>query len=264
MAQRKVRHGIVQYTVGEGADLRYETAFRGMEVDIPKPQELERLDSLGATVPVEEPLQRPGQMLSLPDTAGDAEIMAWVLGATADEVASLVRQNPVMAPRIETAFLSVQRRLEEQNEHLGGLRLIAKQAEQAGAEQVVSTDLSGGTTPAPLPPEGTTAVNSPGDAQGDPAAAPLGKGGAVADGAEEQGSPLADADPNELIGLPESEADKVVTTGTARVVAEYIANNPQNADAILQAEERAATKEKRDVRSTVVRAAQAAAGFANQ
>jgi hypothetical protein len=241
MARRKVRHAIVQYLIEVNGRQRFETAFRGMVVDIPEDQ-VERLDSLGATVAEEQELARAGSMLTLPETAGDAEIMSWVMGATNDEVKNLVQQNPVMAPRIEAAFASVQQRFEEQNLHLGGLRKVAQEAaeEQEKVGATTTTDNSGGTSPAPQSSDTTEpAVNDPGEAAR----------------AEDDAVP-----PEEPEESSEEDADKVVRSN-ADTVKKYIAENPHRANAILEAEERRAQGKGEDVRSSVVRAAQAAAGF---
>lgn len=235
MAERKIRHSLVRYRVTVDGQERPELAFRNQIVDIPYGQ-VERLDRLGATVPVEEDLPRPGRMLALPETATEAEILSWVMGATKDEVADLVKQRPVMAERIESAAEAVAKRFEEQNAHLGGLRKIA---DEAKADEP-STPETGTSEPSnPAPAEGTN---------------PEGDGG----------NPPADGDGDEdLIGPAEftaEQADALVAEG-AKPAQEFISNNPRHAGAVLEAEGRLAEKEKREARVSIVRAAQAAAGF---
>lgn len=217
MAKRKIRHALVQYTTNDGG---FETAFRGMTVDIPADQ-VERLDSLGATVEPDAELDRPGRMLTLPDTATDAEITSWVMGATNAEVAALVQQRPIMAARIESAKAAVEERFQEQNLHLGELRQVAEKAEEdligAGPLLVDTTNPSEGAVPNPA--------------------------------AEE--------------ALPELDADRLVK-GNAQTVATFIAENPRAAGVVLEAEGRLALKEKREPRTSVVKAAEAAAGFTAQ
>ena len=129
MSERKIRHALVQYTVEDGdGNVRFETAFRNQIVDIPEGQ-VARLDELGATVLPEDDLERPGRMLNLPETATDAEILNWVMGASNEEVETLVRERPVMADRILAAQAAVAKRFQEQDEHLGGLKKIAEEAE---------------------------------------------------------------------------------------------------------------------------------------
>lgn len=193
MPKRKVRHALVQYTVTDGDVTRFETAFRNQIVDIPQNQ-VDRLDELGATVSPDDDLERPGRMITLPDTATDAEITSWVMGASNEEVEALVRERPVMASRIESAQAAVRERFEEQNLHLGGLREIAEEAEadligDANPDGTVSTEETG-KTPAP--------------------------------------SPTVDE------ALSAEEADRIVA-GKANEVADYIAENPRSAGAILEA-----------------------------
>lgn len=87
----------------------------------------------------------------------------------------------------------------------------------------------------------------------------------AAGGGSEADTPEAEAegdDDEDLIGDPPTSVDPAdVVKGTAREVAEYIANNPDQANAILVAEEARAVASKEDVRVTIVRAAEAAAGF---
>lgn len=152
--KRKIRHALVQYMVVEEGKTRFETAFRNQIVDIPDDQ-VDRLDELGATVAPDESLERPGTMSNLPETASDAEIISWVMGASDDEVEALVRSRPVMAGRIEAAHASVKERFQEQNLHLGGLLEIADEllAEQADEEAATAAALAAdliGDTPAPV------------------------------------------------------------------------------------------------------------------
>lgn len=212
MPKRKIRHALVQFPVTEGGNSRFETAFRNQVVDIPADQ-VERLDELGATVEPDTDLARPGRMLALPETAGDAEILNWVIGASNDEVEALVRQRPAMAARIEAAHAAVTERFQEQNLHLGGLREIAEEAE---ADLIGD---AGGTPPAPTPTPST-----------------------------------------EGEALSAEEADRIVE-GNAKSVTDYIAENPQSAGAILEAESRRSEAKKEDFRVSIRKAAEAAAGF---
>lgn len=242
MAERKVRHATVQYFTPNAKDPKnYETAFRNQIVDIPDDQ-IERLDSLGATVPVDQDLERPGRMLVLPDTAGDAEILSWVMGASSAEVAVLVAERPIMAGRILAAQESVTARFKEQDEHLGGggLKKIAADAEEEepapAAAQTPADDNSAGLAPAPQASTvDNPAVNSPG------------------------------AGDDDLIGsvLSAEQADLIVK-GNARSVTDYLSENPANAAAILDAESRRSTATREPLRVSIVRSAEAAAGFTAQ
>lgn len=236
MAERKIRHSLVRYSVDRVISGRkqkvFEVAFRNQVVDIPDDQ-LERLDALGATVAPDDELSRPGTMLALAETAGDAEILSWVLGASNDEIKTLVEERPAMAGRILSAQESVAARFAEQNEHLGGsLRTIADEEEKRQEE---------------LAEEQRKAAEAAAAAGAPPATPPLG-------GAEDLiGGPAA-AD------LTTEQADEIVKANAEKVT-NYISENPRFAAAVLEAEGRRAVAEKRDPRVSVVRAAEAAAGF---
>lgn len=240
MAERKVRHATVQYFIKDdkGNVTSFETAFRGQIVDIPADQ-VERLDSLYATVPVDADLERPGRMLTLPETAGDAEILSWVMGASNSEVEALVAERPAMAGRILAAKESVTQRFAEQNIHLGGLQKIADESaeKQAEADRVAAEAAAAAV--------GQSATDQE----------------AAAEAAAEAARVAAEAD---LIGgLSPEQADEVVK-GNAKAVTDYISENPTNAAAILEAEGRRATATKEPVRVSVARSAEAAAGFTTQ
>lgn len=232
--KRKIQHALVQYTV----DGRQELAFRNQIVDIPDDQ-VERLDALGATVAADVDLQRPGKMMTLPDSATDAEIMSWVVGATNAEVEDLVRERPVMAERILAAHATVAERFSEQNIHLGGLKQIAEEAE-ATAKAQADAALLAGLSEADLAVVRQLVGLTDDEVLG------------LAELAEAQ----TQAD---LIG-DTFDADKIVA-GSAKSVTDYIAENPHRAAAILDAEGRRAIASKEDARVTIIRAAEAAAGF---
>jgi hypothetical protein len=226
MAKRKIRHALVQYSTNKGGKINFETAFRNQVVDIPDDQ-VERLDELGATVAPDESLERPGVMSTLSDVASDSEITNWVMGATNEEVEALVRERPVMASRIESAHASIKERFEEQNLHLGGLLEIADEAQAlAEAEAQAQADA---------------------EAQ------------AQADAAELIGPP---SETQELSGGPLTDEDAdLIVEGNVKEVADYISENPRSAGLILEAEGRRSEAKKEDVRVSIVRAAEAAAGF---
>ncbi len=239
MAQYLVRHAVLQYRSKNalGQDT-FETAFRGMFVELTDEGEIDRFKKYGAIVDLEENLTRPGQMLSLPDTATDSEILSWVTGATVEETEMLVRERPVMADRILAAQESVKQRFEEQAQHLGGLKAIAKETQESESAALnVTTDNSAGLAPAPQPSAtDRPAVNDPGE---------------VPNVASGPGQILANDG-----SLSDEEADKIVS-GPVKSVTEYISENPRHAQAILSAENRRSD----ETRVSVVRAVQAASAF---
>lgn len=238
--KRKIQHALVQYTIKgkDGGTDRHELAFRNQIVDIPDDQ-VERLDALGATVDPDVDLQRPGKMMELPDSATDAEITSWVVGATNAEVEALVRERPVMAERILSAHATIAERFSEQNIHLGGLQEIAEEAEATAKAQADAAILDG------LSEEDLDVLDELSGLSEDEVIA-----------LHELAQAQAQSD---LIG-DTFDADKIVA-GNAKSVADYISENPSRAAAILEAEGRRAADAKDDVRVTIVRAAEAAAGF---
>lgn len=230
--KRKIQHALVQYLSEDGL---HELAFRNQIVDIPDDQ-VERLDALGATVAPDIDLERPGKMMNLPDSATDAEITSWVIGATNAEVEELVRERPVMAERILSARATVTERFNEQNIHLGGLQEIAAQVE-ADAKAALLAGVS----------EADLAV--------------LEQLAGLSDDEIIALAELAEAkDQADLIGDAPFDADKLVA-GSAKSVTDFISENPRHAAAILDAEGRRAIAAKEDPRVTIIRAAEAAASF---
>lgn len=82
----------------------------------------------------------------------------------------------------------------------------------------------------------------------------------IADEAQAEAEAEAKA-AEDLIGGGEFDAD-VIVAGNAKSVVDYIGENPASADAIVEAENRRAAERKEDVRVSIVKAAEAAAGFA--
>lgn len=223
--KRKIRHALVQYKVEKDGKSNFEIAFRNQVVDIPDDQ-VERLDELGATVAPDQPLERPGVISALSEAASDSEITSWVMAASNEEVEALVRERPVMAARIESAAASIADRFDEQNLHLGGLVQMADE----------------------LLEEAEAKAQAEAEAQ------------AEADALAAEAQASADAELAELLGTEDFDADKIVA-GNAKSVTDFIAENPNRAEAILEAEGRRSEAAKEDARVTIVRAAEAAAGF---
>lgn len=218
--KRKIRDALVQYTVEKDGQTSYEIAFRNQIVDIPDDQ-VERLDSLNATVAPDEDLERPGTLMELHDAASNSEITNWVVGATNAEVEALVRARPAMAVRIEAAHASVAERFSEQNLHLGGLLEIADEAQQQADAARAEQDAEDAKVIAELEAEAADLIGG---------------------------------------GLSPEQADAIVA-GNVKGVTDHIAENPRDAGVLVEAESRRAEAAKEDVRVTIVKAAEAAAGF---
>jgi len=222
MPNRKVRHALVQYTTHDGTR---EIAFRNEVVDFPQ-GEVDRLEAYGALVSEGTTLQRPGRMLALPVSPSDQEVITWVIGATDDEVRALAETRPELAARLDDAKAYIVAHTNSVTGRLDAARTVAADA-----------------TPQAPPPV-------------DPAADP----GTVPVPVTDPNARTPEAPTPEAEGLSSAEADTIVT-GNAKQVADWIAEHPTDANAILEAESRrAAADPDKPVRSTVVNAAAAAAG----
>src|SRR5688500_11259338 len=103
MKKVKVRHALIQYRVtGDHGAIRTEMAFRGQVVELPE-DEARRLLADQAVIPPDQPLDRPGMMMRLPEAPTDEEIVAWVSSATTDEIVRLARERPILAHRLQGA-----------------------------------------------------------------------------------------------------------------------------------------------------------------
>jgi hypothetical protein len=135
MAKVKVRHALVTWTTERNGQTVTETAFRNMVVDIPASQ-ADKLREAGAVVEVDEELALPGTPVALPVAASNEEILNWAAHATPTEIQVQVQNRPQLAERLRAAYEEVQKRLQDQNEILGG---IVEQAE-AVAEEAGNSD----------------------------------------------------------------------------------------------------------------------------
>lgn len=220
MAERKVRHAIVTYTRKlEDGRTATETAFRGMIVDIENEDELARLEEFDAVVPVEDDLERPGRMTRLSDAPTDEELINWVAAATESEIRTLVSERPSMGDRVANIQEIVERRYEGQRELLGEKASVAKSALEELPE-----------------PEGS-------GVQGDPT---------PVDPATGQVSDTAPPAPN-----PETyDLDQVVSQKVSDVE-KFLDAHPDQAAAVLDAENRRAQAAGEDARQGVVRGVEA-------
>lgn len=277
MPKAKVRFGLVNYTRHDDAsDRDYEDhAFRNMIIDIKDQGEYQRLKDQGAIVDADTELALPGRLAALPETASDEAILNWALAATPSEVEAAAAERPMLAARLLAAGEYAKERAAAWNEHLGGLTDAAERGAKAGEERRQRVAAS---TPAPVanalvpePGAGLTggqtgAVGGDTNATGTGAGSPLdakieGQQSAGGDGAREGGA-AGDAGDETSTTDPDEKYDAVVK-GNRDAVIKYISENPHEASAILDAENRRAARENEQPRVSVIRAVEVAAGHAS-
>ncbi|HEU5046149.1 MAG TPA: hypothetical protein VFT75_18660 [Nocardioidaceae bacterium] len=225
----KVQHGATRWRAPRpngqpGYVVR--TAFRGMLVEIPDDQAQERLDS-GAVVLPDAELPRGGRMRPLPSNGSDEELKAWVSVATKDEIDVACEQHPKLADRIRDAREQHDAALEAQNELQGGF--------VPGAPEVDGQVVTGNPDVTVTGTEVTTPVG--------------GAGGAVVDAGDE------DEDEDEVT---DEELDDLVSE-TVTKVSEFLGDNPDLAQRVLDAETRRANAANEEPRKGVIEAARIAA-----
>lgn len=272
MGKVKVRHAVIQYEKKEGDRTLVEMAFRNQVVDLPSGEE-KRLREAGAVIDADQMPERPGTLLTLPESPSDEELIAWVLAATPLEIERVAQERPLLAHRFESARLHIRNQDEErQNAITEAARatsrirdenpLVANQGEEDGADEASDPDTSAGGvrgTGGPESAEGTGVNNEIGGPAGvtpplvnpnDPTAATALTQAGLVEGQSEEEKALGAKAPDEVV------------KGNAESVARYLADYPMAAQSILEAENRRAEADpSKPVRSTVVRAAEAAVQF---
>lgn len=253
LVKRKVRHGVLRYITEAG--LR-EIASRNDVIELDAEQAA-RFDKLNATVAVKDELERPGQMIALPVSPSDEEIITWVIGATASEVEAQIRLRPELGERLRGAR---ERIIDLSKSKLDDAIATAEAAEAALAKEREEAErlAAAGTTPtAPL-------GSRPGEATAPPTIPPLSRPVTPVSSATGDG-PTSDTPGQDA--APDFDA---VVGGNVEEVKAYVADNPQFAAQVLDAENRrvaaahAAGKTTEEPRQGVVRAVQAAAGHVGQ
>lgn len=230
MPRVKVRHGAITYKVQVGDREVQENAFRGMVVDLSE-SEADRLRSYGAVVDADAELSLPGRLAPIPNTASDEELISWASVANKSEIAAAIADRPEIGDRLRAAADVVKRRLEAQNELLGGLDDVVKEGQQEAkkrqkaAEKRDKAQRGGNRTPAKTTPAKTAAAS----------------GGAGDDDDEE-----------------DDIADVVLQDDPNKVV-EFVAENPHLAAQVLEAENERAKATNGQPRDVVVKAVEAAA-----
>lgn len=186
MPKRLVRHALVTYVVNE----RQEMAFRGQVVDL-SDAEAKRFDALGATVPEDAELERPGTLAALPESPTDEEVIAFAVAATDTELRATLQARPELGPRIEGAKRYVVDLRKAQDEGLAAAAKAASGAPAVGylADRLGSSAmLEEGEASAPRPfPVGSG--DGPTEGQGGDTPANPGDGGS--------GPSVTVSDPNE-------------------------------------------------------------------
>lgn len=248
MAEVLIRHGAARYRVPHGKGYVIRTAFRGMKVDVPQ-SEADRLIREGAAVPPDEELAKNGRMLPLPNTASDQELIAWVSVASKAEIEAEIEAHPHLADRLLTAADAVKKRLEEQNEILGGLQDTVDAGLDAAAkrEQAEATASAGSADDGavPVPPA--------------PGAVPPATDGSVSP--ESGGTPAAPS----VSGTEVTHDLGEVVKGSIKKVSQFLSENPDKASAVLEAEKVRAAQPDADpdhVREGLIKAVRTAAAHA--
>jgi hypothetical protein len=271
MPQAKVKFGLINYTRKDEATGRdYEDrAFRDMIVEI-RQDEYDRLLEQGAIVAPDVDLPRPGRLSALPETASDEEILNWAQAATHDEIREECRTRPILAERLTAAWEAVQERVKEYREHMSG----ALDAANDGADEADAAALEAqraGTSSTAVhegAPHGTIEPTPGGSGATSVSTVP---GGVATALASTPGSVGPDGGPAPSGTVPGPEGtgeaadaerfDEIVKQNRDAVL-KHISENPADAAAILEAENRRAALENEQPRVSVIRAVEAAAGHA--
>lgn len=233
----KVRHGLIWWRPDPKNPSNEDKAFRNMTVDLPK-GEYDRLYALGAVVPATEELVKPGKMITLPETATDEEIMAWVTDATTAEIRDLAAQRPMLADRLRVARGVIEDRLRKQYELLGA---AIREADDAVESRSPVADGEAEVNPAV---DGSP-LGDPDDGDDDDD-----------DGDDEDDD---DGDDEDL----DEDPDTVVSWNVKKIQ-QHLSKHPEQASAIMQAENRLAEEEDRDPRQGVIRSVEVAASHQSQ
>lgn len=123
LAERKIRHASFKY-IDEND--HHQVAFRGDVVKLP-PDAIKRGEEHGAFLKEgEEELEKSGKVTDLSPDSTDAEVRAWMVTASVDDVSSFLSEHPDQAQRILDAEADVAKS-EERNVRKG----VEKAAEVA-------------------------------------------------------------------------------------------------------------------------------------
>lgn len=237
----KVRHGLVEYHTAGKRDI----AFRNMKIHL-EPAEAERLVAHGAVVEVDAELDKAGQMMALPDTATDEQIIGWVGSALPSEVRSMIIERPMLGERLRAAFADNERKLKEQNDLLSGVMGEVEAAEEAAAAAA------------------SARVQRPSPGSADPNAVPVPP---VPDAQQINPNQTA-ADGQPALSASDSLPADEVILGNVSQISSYLSEHPTESPMILDAENRrvesarSGGKADEQPRAGVLRAVEAAAAHA--
>lgn len=239
----KVRVALLNYTstLPDGRKSN-ETAFRGAVIELEDRVEFNRLVELGAIVPVDQDLERPGRLYDLPETVMDEELINWVANASDREVTDLVAKRPELAARVSGLLT----RLDDMR--TGADALLGHKTRLEGLIADAQDDL----------PEfdhlGVPLRADPGTSAG----VQGGTGGSAI--VDEDGNPVTDETTEGTEIEPANFDFDALVRKNVKEVADFIADNPHVAAEVLAAETRHAQTTGSEPRQTVVRAVEAAAG----
>lgn len=244
MAEFKIRHALASW-VHNG---KSHTAFRGQVAEIPD-DEAERLLSHNAIIPAADELMRPGIIQDLPASPSDEELIAWLSEANPSEVVMLIADRPEFRPRIEAAVENVALAKGYEAQHLEDVRRamegVAPVQHSENNDDIV-LDVPGAPT----------------GGQGDMV------GGSTSTGADTTDTSGDPGDDDIVVNTPDANATgtssavdyAALVTGPADGVAGYISTHPEEANAVLEAENAATDNQPR---SAIVLAHRSASGFSN-
>jgi hypothetical protein len=233
----KIRHALAFYLDENGHQY---TAFRNQKVEVPT-KEAERLKTLGAAVDVDDELPMVGRITPIPNTASDEELISWVSVATTSEIVEAVAEQPELKDRILAARDVVKKRLEAQDELLSGIdktlkagTALARKRKNASKKGAPTTGADGRNVNAVIPDD-------------------------EVDDEVDDDDEVEDEEPDYPADDP-----RMVVRGNVGEVAGFLAENPDKAQDVLEAEKAEALDKQREVRPGVVKAVAAAVNATNQ
>jgi hypothetical protein len=210
-------------------------AYRGQIVTLPT-SEIERLEAHGALISATVDLDRPGVLMELPLAPSDEELVNWVMNAAPAEVTAVRDQRPELAGRLDGALRHITDERVRQDEHLASVR-------RAIAE---------GTSGVPTDAVGTPLSDADDDiVWGPPRESSTGR----TDGVVEVPPHQDTAQPPETQAASELET---IVRGNVEGIASYLADHPEDAQLVLDTENRLRGGE---ARAGVRRAVEVAATF---